>query len=218
MGVALPRAVPRRRRADAAQPLQGDAAPPSGLAGRLDRHGHRRGARDARAAARAGRRRRRHERAQGEHAAPADRRRVPAAPAETTRLAVTFQSFGFKHGPPRDADLVFDVRFLPNPHWEPALRELTGHDTPRPGVRRAAGGKLEEFYDGSSRCWTSCSRSTRRRARRTWPSRSAAPAGGTGPSRDRRAHARRRATGRTTTSGSRSPHRRRHEGPRAGLS
>lgn len=45
-----------------------------------------------------------------------------------TRLAVTFQSFGFKHGPPRDADLTFDVRFLPNPHWEPDLRPLTGHD------------------------------------------------------------------------------------------
>src|SRR3954451_24852070 len=44
-----------------------------------------------------------------------------------TRLAVTFQSFGFKHGPPRDADLTFDVRFLPNPHWEPKLRPLTGH-------------------------------------------------------------------------------------------
>ena len=65
---------------------------------------------------------------------------------ETSRLAVTFQSFGFKHGPPRDADLVFDVRFLPNPHWEPALRELTGHDT-RVLEYVARGGKLEEFYD-----------------------------------------------------------------------
>ena len=45
-----------------------------------------------------------------------------------TRLAVTFQSFGFKHGPPRDADLTFDCRFLPNPHWEAELRPLTGHD------------------------------------------------------------------------------------------
>ena len=36
-------------------------------------------------------------------------------------------SFGFKHGPPRDADLAFDVRFLPNPHYEPELRPLTGH-------------------------------------------------------------------------------------------
>ena len=65
---------------------------------------------------------------------------------ETSRLAVTFQSFGFKHGPPRDADLVFDVRFLPNPHWEPALRELTGHDT-RVLEYVARGGKLEEFYE-----------------------------------------------------------------------
>jgi RNase adapter protein RapZ len=65
---------------------------------------------------------------------------------ETARLAVTFQSFGFKHGPPRDADLVFDVRFLPNPHWEPALRELTGHDS-RVLAYVARGGKLDEFYD-----------------------------------------------------------------------
>jgi UPF0042 nucleotide-binding protein len=65
---------------------------------------------------------------------------------ETARLAVTFQSFGFKHGPPRDADLVFDVRFLPNPHWEPALRELTGHDA-RVLEYVARGGKLDEFYD-----------------------------------------------------------------------
>ncbi|MBS1868924.1 MAG: RNase adapter RapZ [Actinobacteria bacterium] len=42
------------------------------------------------------------------------------------RLAVTIQSFGFKHGPARDADLLFDVRFLPNPHYEPELRPLTG--------------------------------------------------------------------------------------------
>jgi UPF0042 nucleotide-binding protein len=44
------------------------------------------------------------------------------------RLAVTFQSFGFKHGPARDPDLLLDVRFLPNPHYEPDLRPLTGHD------------------------------------------------------------------------------------------
>jgi UPF0042 nucleotide-binding protein len=44
------------------------------------------------------------------------------------RLALTFMSFGFKHGPPREEDLAFDVRFLPNPHYEPELRELTGHD------------------------------------------------------------------------------------------
>jgi UPF0042 nucleotide-binding protein len=44
------------------------------------------------------------------------------------RLAVTFESFGFKYGPARDPDLMFDVRFLPNPHYEPALRPLTGLD------------------------------------------------------------------------------------------
>ncbi|NLT06320.1 MAG: RNase adapter RapZ [Solirubrobacterales bacterium] len=46
------------------------------------------------------------------------------------RLAVTFISFGFKHGTPRDADLLFDVRFLPNPHYESELRDLTGLDAP----------------------------------------------------------------------------------------
>jgi len=51
---------------------------------------------------------------------------LSAAPA--TRLAVTFASFGFKHGPARDADLLFDVRFLPNPHYEAELRALTGRD------------------------------------------------------------------------------------------
>jgi UPF0042 nucleotide-binding protein len=44
------------------------------------------------------------------------------------RLVVTFQSFGFKNGPARDPDLLFDVRFLPNPHYEPELRPLTGND------------------------------------------------------------------------------------------
>jgi RNase adapter protein RapZ len=44
------------------------------------------------------------------------------------RLAVTFLTFGFKHGSPRDADLTFDVRFLPNPHYEAELRDQTGLD------------------------------------------------------------------------------------------
>jgi len=47
---------------------------------------------------------------------------------DATRLTVLFESFGFKHGVPLDADLVFDVRCLPNPHYEPALRPLTGRD------------------------------------------------------------------------------------------
>ncbi len=45
-------------------------------------------------------------------------------------LFVFVTSFGFKNGLPREADLVFDVRFLDNPHWEPELRPLTGRDAP----------------------------------------------------------------------------------------
>ena len=62
------------------------------------------------------------------------------------RLALTFMSFGFKHGPPREEDLAFDVRFLPNPHYEPELRELTGHDE-RVVRHIARDGRLEEFYE-----------------------------------------------------------------------
>jgi UPF0042 nucleotide-binding protein len=62
-----------------------------------------------------------------------------------TRMAVTFGSFGFKYGPPRDADLVFDVRFLPNPHYVPELKPLTGRDE-RVVEYVARGGKLDEFY------------------------------------------------------------------------
>ncbi len=45
-------------------------------------------------------------------------------------LQVAVVSFGFKHGVPRVVDIVHDVRFLPNPHWDPALRPLTGLDAP----------------------------------------------------------------------------------------
>ena len=45
-------------------------------------------------------------------------------------LTLLFESFGFKHGVPLDAELVFDVRCLPNPHYEAALRPLTGRDAP----------------------------------------------------------------------------------------
>lgn len=47
---------------------------------------------------------------------------------ERAGLTMLFESFGFKHGVPRDADLVFDVRCLPNPHYDPVLRPLTGND------------------------------------------------------------------------------------------
>jgi UPF0042 nucleotide-binding protein len=62
------------------------------------------------------------------------------------RLAVTFQSFGFKYGPARDPDLLVDVRFLPNPHYEPELRPLTGDD-PRIVEYINRDGELDAFYE-----------------------------------------------------------------------
>jgi UPF0042 nucleotide-binding protein len=50
------------------------------------------------------------------------------APSPRPQMKVSVGSFGFKHGSPRDLDLVFDVRFLPNPHWVSELRPLTGID------------------------------------------------------------------------------------------
>jgi UPF0042 nucleotide-binding protein len=49
---------------------------------------------------------------------------------DDSRLTLLFQSFGFKYGVPLDADLVFDVRCLPNPHYNELLRPLTGRDAP----------------------------------------------------------------------------------------
>jgi RNase adapter protein RapZ len=62
------------------------------------------------------------------------------------RLAVTFESFGFKYGPPRDPDLLLDVRFLPNPHYERDLRPLTGND-PRVVEFINQDGALDRFYE-----------------------------------------------------------------------
>ena len=45
-------------------------------------------------------------------------------------MQVTVMSFGFKYGIPLDADMVADMRFLPNPFWVPELRQLTGRDAP----------------------------------------------------------------------------------------
>jgi UPF0042 nucleotide-binding protein len=77
------------------------------------------------------------------------RRRVSGdflANKSLARMAVTFQSFGFKHGPARDADVLFDVRFLPNPHYVPELRALTGLDQ-RVVDYVAREGKLDAFYE-----------------------------------------------------------------------
>ena len=100
------------------------------------------------------------------------------------RLAVT--SFGYKHGAPRDADLVMDCRFLPNPHWVDELRPLSGLDAP---VREhVLGSDLAQGFlgrlDSSAAwmdCWTcSCPPSSVRDGRTSrWPS--GARAADTGP-------------------------------------
>jgi UPF0042 nucleotide-binding protein len=63
-----------------------------------------------------------------------------AQTAVSQGLTLQFESFGYKHGIPLDADLVFDVRCLPNPHYDPALRPLTGRD---PAVARFLEGQAE---------------------------------------------------------------------------
>ncbi len=63
-----------------------------------------------------------------------------------SKLAVTLTSFGHKHGLPRDSDIVLDMRFLPNPHWESDLRPLTGFD-PQVVEYVSRGGKLDAFYE-----------------------------------------------------------------------
>ena len=65
--------------------------------------------------------------------------------AQENQLALTILTFGFKNGPPLDADLTLDVRFLPNPHYVDDLRPLTGLDEP---VREyvESGTQAGEFY------------------------------------------------------------------------
>lgn len=63
--------------------------------------------------------------------------RIAAHPRD---LSLLLQSFGYKFGIPRDSDFIFDVRFLPNPYWEPELRRLTGKD---PAVQRFITSKPE---------------------------------------------------------------------------
>jgi len=56
--------------------------------------------------------------------------KMRVAEKTSTDIAILFESFGFKHGIPIDADYVFDVRNLPNPFWDPGLRTYTGQDQP----------------------------------------------------------------------------------------
>jgi len=66
---------------------------------------------------------------------------------DSAAFTLVFQSFGFKHGIPLDADLVFDVRCLPNPHYDPELRPYTGKDAPVIDFLRARPQVLEMLED-----------------------------------------------------------------------
>ena len=66
---------------------------------------------------------------------------------DRARLTLLFQSFGYKHGIPLDSDLVFDVRCLPNPHYNPELRPLTGCDAPVIDFLEKAAGAMDMFSD-----------------------------------------------------------------------
>jgi UPF0042 nucleotide-binding protein len=77
-----------------------------------------------------------------------DRVVVALGDPEQALLTVKLVSFGFKYGTPRDADVVMDVRFLPNPHWVEALRPFNGTDEPvREYVLKAAADWLPRFND-----------------------------------------------------------------------
>ncbi len=98
-----------------------------------------------------------------------------------TTMQTSMVSFGYKHGLPLDGDVVLDVRFLPNPHWEPELSPLTGLDQPVRDyvVDREETKRIRRA--GSTTCCGSFSRTSWPRASRTWPSPSAAPAASTAP-------------------------------------
>ena len=122
-------ALPRGRRGDPSAPLQGDPPATPARPERPDRRRDPRGARSSwlRCAS-----------------APTWSSTPPGSPAaalrrriateligretEENQLALTLLTFGFKNGPPSDADLTLDVRFLPNPHYDDELRPLTGRD------------------------------------------------------------------------------------------
>ncbi|WP_298075872.1 RNase adapter RapZ [uncultured Corynebacterium sp.] len=68
------------------------------------------------------------------------------AAADHSSVRINVQSFGFKHGPPKDIDMLLDARFLPNPYWDPELRPFRGIDAPVSDFVLSQPG-AEEFLD-----------------------------------------------------------------------
>jgi UPF0042 nucleotide-binding protein len=77
---------------------------------------------------------------------------------DRSRITLLFESFGFKHGIPLDADLVFDVRCLPNPHYVAELRPLTGRDQPVKDFLESSPNAMELLADirGFVENWLPC--------------------------------------------------------------
>jgi len=77
---------------------------------------------------------------------------------ETGSVSTLLQSFGYKHGIPSDADFVFDIRCLPNPHWRPDLRPLTGRDAEVAEFLESHGDvtDMREFLAGFLDRWIPC--------------------------------------------------------------
>ena len=98
---------------------------------------------------------------------------------ETSRLAVSLQSFSYKRGLPRGVDMVFDCRFLSNPHWVPELRDLDGRD-PRVAAHVEADPRFAAFFDKLADLVKFLLRHNWKKARRTSPSALAVPEGNTG--------------------------------------
>ena len=110
---------------DLGQPVRGHPPPPPARAGRSGGGGDPEGTADDGEPARRRGPRDRHDGADAPRPPRPDRETFAEAPPEAG-LLVSVVSFGFKYGSPRDADLVLDVRFLPNPHWVDELRPLPG--------------------------------------------------------------------------------------------
>ena len=105
---------------------------------------------------------------------------LPRAP--TSKLAVSLESFGFKHGLARDADIVLDVRFLPNPHGRRTSARSPA-TTSGARLRRADTASSQPSSSASSRLLHYLLPRYVAEGRRTSPSPSAAPAAATAPSR-----------------------------------
>ena len=182
-GAAHPGPVPRRVRRGAGPPVRGDAAAGT-RSPATDRviEGIADGAGAARGAQGRGRRRHRHVEPQRPRAARPAARAVRRRTPPTQSLQTSIVSFGYKHGLPLDVDLVFDCRFLPNPHWIEELRPLAGH---RPtGARVRAGAARDRGVPRRARAALRAAAPGLRAARasRTCRSASAAPAAATAAS------------------------------------